>query len=76
MGYMTIFMRHAAGDQVKLKDFVFLGSTGMSLAIGSHSTVLPHQATCLIETTMAPLICMLERWFAYQEIYNDNDNEI
>ena len=27
-----------------------------------------------METTMAPLICMLETWFAYQEFQNDRDN--
>ena len=28
----------------------------------------------LMETTMAPLICMLETWSAYQDIYNGNGN--
>ena len=47
---------------------------GMLLAIGSHSKILPCQAACLMETTMAPLICMLEIWFAYQQIHNDSGN--
>ena len=34
--------------------------------------ILPRLATCLMETTMALLICMLETWFTYQEIHNDN----
>ena len=36
--------------------------------------ILPCQAACIIKTTMAPLICMLETWFAYQEIHNDSGN--
>ena len=34
------------------------------------------QQLCLMETVMAPLICMLETLFAYEEIYNDNFNNL
>ena len=32
------------------------------------------QQLCLMETTMAPLICMLETLFAYQEIHKESGN--
>ena len=36
--------------------------------------ILPRLATCLIETTMSRSICMLETWFAYQQIHIDSVN--
>ena len=37
MGYMTISMRHAAGDWVTLKDFAFSGSMPHGNNYGSHN---------------------------------------
>ena len=34
------------------------------------------QRFCLMETAMAPLLCMLETLFAYQEFHNDNGNSL
>ena len=36
--------------------------------------IFPCLAACLVETTMAHLICILETWLAYQEMYNDSGN--
>ena len=38
------------------------------------ATFLPLLATCFIETTMSPSICMLQTWFAYQQIHIDSVN--
>ena len=48
--------------------------TFFNTGIGSHWNILPHQAACLMETIMAPLIFILETWIANQDNYNDSGN--
>ena len=42
--------------------------------LGSHTEIRHCSLTCLTETTVAPLICMLQIWFIFQKIAKDSGN--